>query len=69
MGGGVFSMKVAAVLFLVRAAIALYSNFRGFCTQYFSDRYGLHGNRLAGCSSDDGFVVWELPETITDDVP
>ncbi|KAF9001924.1 hypothetical protein BDQ17DRAFT_1357730 [Cyathus striatus] len=27
------------------------------------------GNRLAGVTSDGGFVVWELPETITDDVP
>lgn len=29
----------------------------------------VHGNRLAGVTSDGGFVVWELPETITDDVP
>jgi len=27
------------------------------------------GNRLAGVTSDGGFVVWELPEIITDDVP
>ncbi|KAL5511726.1 hypothetical protein ACEPAH_4944 [Sanghuangporus vaninii] len=27
------------------------------------------GNRLAGVTSDGGFVVWELPELITDDVP
>ncbi|KAH7914946.1 hypothetical protein BJ138DRAFT_1078241 [Hygrophoropsis aurantiaca] len=27
------------------------------------------GNRLAGITSDGGFVVWELPEIITDDVP
>jgi len=26
-------------------------------------------NRLAGVTSDGGFVVWELPEVITDDVP
>ncbi|CAA7267927.1 unnamed protein product [Cyclocybe aegerita] len=26
-------------------------------------------NRLAGVTSDGGFVVWELPELITDDVP
>ncbi len=25
-------------------------------------------NRLAGVTSDGGFVVWELPEVITDDV-
>ncbi|RDB21329.1 Uncharacterized protein C20G4.08 [Hypsizygus marmoreus] len=29
----------------------------------------VHGNRLAGVTSDGGFVVWELPELITDDVP
>ncbi|KAH9966428.1 hypothetical protein BC827DRAFT_1175740 [Russula dissimulans] len=29
----------------------------------------VHGNRLAGVTSDGGLVVWELPETITDDVP
>ena len=29
----------------------------------------VYGNRLAGVTSDGGFVVWELPETITDDVP
>ena len=29
----------------------------------------VHGNRLAGVTSDGGFVVWELPEVITDDVP
>ena len=29
----------------------------------------VHGNRLAGVTSDGGFVVWELPEIITDDVP
>ena len=29
----------------------------------------IHGNRLAGITSDGGFVVWELPEIITDDVP
>ena len=28
----------------------------------------VHGNRLAGVTSDGGFVVWELPEVITDDV-
>ena len=27
------------------------------------------GNRLAGVTSDGGFVVWELPEVIMDDVP
>ncbi|KXN90514.1 hypothetical protein AN958_04186 [Leucoagaricus sp. SymC.cos] len=27
------------------------------------------GNRLAGVTSDGGFVVWELPVTIEDDVP
>lgn len=29
----------------------------------------VHGNRLAGVTSDGGIVVWELPEIITDDVP
>jgi hypothetical protein len=29
----------------------------------------VHGNRLAGVTSDGGFVVWELPEVITDDAP
>lgn len=29
----------------------------------------VYGNRLAGVTSDGGFVVWELPNTITDDVP
>ena len=29
----------------------------------------VHGNRLAGVTSDGGFIVWELPDTITDDVP
>jgi hypothetical protein len=29
----------------------------------------VYGNRLAGVTSDGGFVVWELPELITDDVP
>ena len=29
----------------------------------------VHGNRLAGITSDGGFVVWELPELIRDDVP
>ncbi|CAL1704309.1 unnamed protein product [Somion occarium] len=29
----------------------------------------VHGNRLAGVTSDGGFVVWELPEVIRDDVP
>ena len=29
----------------------------------------VYGNRLAGITSDGGFVVWELPEVITDDVP
>ncbi|TBU32354.1 hypothetical protein BD311DRAFT_654740 [Dichomitus squalens] len=29
----------------------------------------VHGNRLAGVTSDGGLVVWELPEVITDDVP
>ena len=29
----------------------------------------VHGDRLAGVTSDGGFVVWELPEVITDDVP
>jgi len=28
----------------------------------------VHGNQLVGVM-DGGFVVWELPETITDDVP
>ncbi|KAJ7132530.1 hypothetical protein C8R44DRAFT_978066 [Mycena epipterygia] len=27
------------------------------------------GNRLAGVTSDGGFVIWELPQVITDDVP
>ncbi|KAL4250457.1 Enhancer of mRNA-decapping protein 4 C-terminal domain-containing protein [Abortiporus biennis] len=29
----------------------------------------VHGNRLAGVTSDGGFVVWELPQVIRDDVP
>ncbi|KAH9934831.1 uncharacterized protein B0H18DRAFT_978500 [Fomitopsis serialis] len=29
----------------------------------------VHGNRLAGVTSDGGFVVWQLPEVIMDDVP
>ncbi|KAI0361950.1 hypothetical protein OH77DRAFT_6284 [Trametes cingulata] len=29
----------------------------------------VHGNRLAGVTSDGGFVVWELPPVIMDDVP
>jgi hypothetical protein len=29
----------------------------------------VYGNRLAGVTSDGGFVVWELPEMITDDAP
>jgi hypothetical protein len=29
----------------------------------------VYGNRLARVTSDGGFVVWELPEVITDDVP
>ncbi|KAF5386777.1 hypothetical protein D9615_001668 [Tricholomella constricta] len=29
----------------------------------------VHGNRLAGVTSDGGFIVWELPQVITDDVP
>lgn len=29
----------------------------------------VYGNRLAGVTSDGGFVVWELPELIMDDVP
>ena len=29
----------------------------------------VYGNRLAGVTSDGGFVVWELPDLITDDVP
>lgn len=29
----------------------------------------VYGNRLAGVTVDGGFVVWELPELITDDVP
>ncbi|KAJ7261361.1 hypothetical protein B0H12DRAFT_1106443 [Mycena haematopus] len=29
----------------------------------------VYGNRLAGVTADGGFVVWELPEVITDDVP
>ncbi|KAF7295306.1 hypothetical protein MIND_01069900 [Mycena indigotica] len=29
----------------------------------------VYGNRLAGVTTDGGFVVWELPELITDDVP
>lgn len=28
-----------------------------------------YGNRLAGVTMDGGFVVWEFPETITDDAP
>ncbi|KAH6918752.1 hypothetical protein BKA70DRAFT_1248170 [Coprinopsis sp. MPI-PUGE-AT-0042] len=27
------------------------------------------GSRLAGITSDGGFVLWQLPDTITDDVP
>ena len=27
------------------------------------------GNRLAGVTSNGGFVIWELPEVIADDVP
>ncbi|EPQ58070.1 hypothetical protein GLOTRDRAFT_104018 [Gloeophyllum trabeum ATCC 11539] len=29
----------------------------------------VYRNRLAGVTSDGGFVVWDLPEVITDDVP
>ncbi|KAH9854093.1 hypothetical protein C2E23DRAFT_82041 [Lenzites betulinus] len=29
----------------------------------------VHGDRLAGVTSDGGLVVWELPNVITDDVP
>ena len=29
----------------------------------------VYGNRLAGVTSDGGFVVWQLPDIITDDVP
>ncbi|KAJ7867268.1 hypothetical protein B0H13DRAFT_2559946 [Mycena leptocephala] len=29
----------------------------------------VYKNRLAGVTSDGGFVLWELPEVITDDVP
>jgi len=29
----------------------------------------VYGNRLAGVTSDGGFIVWELPDVITDDVP
>ena len=29
----------------------------------------VYSNRLAGVTSDGGFVVWELPDLITDDVP
>jgi hypothetical protein len=29
----------------------------------------VYGNRLAGVTSDGGFVAWELPELITDDAP
>lgn len=29
----------------------------------------VHGNRLAGVTSDGGFVIWGLPEIITDDIP
>ncbi|KAL0580223.1 hypothetical protein V5O48_001816 [Marasmius crinis-equi] len=29
----------------------------------------VYSNRLAGVTSDGGFVVWELPDIITDDVP
>lgn len=29
----------------------------------------VHGNYLAGVTSDGGFVVWQLPDVITDDVP
>ncbi|EAU88362.2 hypothetical protein CC1G_05128 [Coprinopsis cinerea okayama7 len=29
----------------------------------------VYGNRLAGVTSDGGFVLWELPDLITDDVP
>ena len=29
----------------------------------------IYNNRLAGVTSDGGFVVWELPEVIRDDVP
>ncbi|KAG6854940.1 hypothetical protein C0991_009763 [Blastosporella zonata] len=29
----------------------------------------VHGDRLAAVTSEGGFIVWQLPETITDDVP
>ena len=29
----------------------------------------VYGNYLAGVTSDGGFIVWEMPEVITDDVP
>ncbi|PFH50051.1 hypothetical protein AMATHDRAFT_41111 [Amanita thiersii Skay4041] len=29
----------------------------------------VYGNRLAGITSDGGFVLWEIPELFTDDVP
>jgi len=27
------------------------------------------GNRLAGVTSDGGFVVWEVPPMVDDDIP
>ncbi|KAG6832704.1 hypothetical protein H0H92_012276 [Tricholoma furcatifolium] len=29
----------------------------------------VHNNRLAAVTSEGGFIVWQLPDTITDDVP
>ncbi|KAF8163142.1 hypothetical protein B0H34DRAFT_764448 [Crassisporium funariophilum] len=40
-----------------------------FSTQSSVIDMAVFGNRLAGVTTDGGFVVWELPELITDDVP
>ncbi|THV07877.1 hypothetical protein K435DRAFT_772233 [Dendrothele bispora CBS 962.96] len=40
-----------------------------FATNASVTDMAVYGNRLAGVTSDGGFVVWELPGIITDDVP
>ena len=40
-----------------------------FATNASVTDMAVYGNRLAGVTSDGGFVVWELPDVITDDVP
>ena len=40
-----------------------------FPSQTSATDMAVFGNRLAGVTSDGGFVLWELPELITDDVP